>query len=176
MSKLEIIQKVIHSNFVYDNEYLEERKPDFRMRINLSEKNTENKLIYRFDPDNRVLFPFFSDERHLNKICDFFVLFERNNKLYILISELKRGWSRDNGTANKQLEASEQFMKFVIKSANRIGLQLDENDCVLYKLRFSEAYIEKVKKRATKMKDPLHGCGNDIYEYRSDSIRFIDFK
>ena len=176
MTKLEMIQKVINGNFVYENEFLEEKKPDFTMRITLSDKNTENKIIYRFDPDNGAIFPFFSDEKHLNKICDFFVFFERNNKLYVLISELKRGCSSKNSIANKQLDASEHFIDFVIKSANRIGIALKDEDCVIYKLRFSEEYIKKAVKKQSKFKTPLHGCGNNIYEYRSNCIEFIDFR
>lgn len=176
MNKLDSIRKVIHNKYVCNDNFLEERKPDFKMKINLSDENTEDNLIYRFDPDKETIFPFFSDEKHLCKICDYFIFFERKNRVYVLISELKRGSSKNNGLANKQLEAGEEFVRFIIKSANRIDLEIDENDCVFYKLRFSEANIERFKKRETKPKDQLHGCGGNIYEYRSNDLKFIDFK
>ena len=192
MTKIEMINKIINSRFIYRSEFLEEKRDDFHMKITFSEHNQEVKSIYKFDVEKRnkeykknrnfdddnsiELFPFFSNITNLKKISDYVIFFERADKLYILISELKKG--SDNSNASKQLEATETFMKFIISSAKRLGLEfeLTDADCVFYKIRFSEEKITKINKGTTRFKDPLHGLGNDTFEYRSDCLQFIHFK
>lgn len=177
MTKLEIIKKVIHEDFLYNQAFLEEKQPTFRMKIKLSSSNAEEYLVYRFNPESKVLFPFFSIESNLRKICDYIVLFEKKGKLFIIISELKRGCTKSgNLNANRQLKASELFLQYIIKSANRIGFPIEETDCRLFKVRFSEDKIDKRMKKTSKNSGFLNSCGDDIFEYLSDELQFIDFR
>lgn len=175
MNKIKIINRIINSKFIHGFDCLEEKRVDFHMKITFSERNIEDKLIYKFDVDeSKDFFPFFSNETHLKKISDYVILFERRDKLYIIISELKKGF--DNSNASKQLEATEIFIKYIISSAKRLGFELTEDDCVFYKIRFSETNIVRTKKRTTRCKDPLHGLPNGTFEYKFDCLHFIHFK
>lgn len=89
--------------------------------------------LYRYDQTEQgdLFFPFFNnshDGEHgraecptpeeLLKFCDYILLAERNDVLYVLLVELKSG---ANGDAYKQLDASETFMEYVRHTANRIA-------------------------------------------------------
>ena len=177
MSKLEIIKKIIHEDFLHNQAFLEEKQPTFKMKIKFSTSNVEDYVIYRFNPESKVIFPFFSTESNLRKICDYIVLFEKKDKLYIIISELKKGCTRGgNKSANRQLKASELFLQYIIKSATRIGFVLDETDCKFFKVRFSEDKINKRMKKSSKNSGFLNSCGDDVFEYLSDELQFIDFR
>ena len=90
----------------------------------------------------------------------------------LIISELKKG--KDNTNANHQLKASEEFLKYIIKTANRIGLEINIDDCNFHKVRFSEANIRRMKHK-TKMHDPLHSYGEGFFDYKSSELRFKYF-
>ena len=88
--------------------------------------------VYRYDQDedSEHFFPFFNNTKDDNanpaaptpvdllKFCDYIVLVEKSTKLYVLLIEMKSG---NNGDADKQLRASEMFMRFVLDTAQRIG-------------------------------------------------------
>lgn len=78
--------------------------------------------LYRYDQDEQkeLFLPFFNHSHGLKdllKFCDYILLAERNNKLYVLLIEMKNGSNTD---AQKQLEASETFMNFIQDTASRI--------------------------------------------------------
>ena len=91
--------------------------------------------LYRYDQikDKALFFPFFNNQppaerdnstcpypmlKDLLKFCDYILLAEKDNKLYVLLIELKSGNSYG---AKKQLDASETFMEYVKSTANRIS-------------------------------------------------------
>lgn len=171
MSRLNILRAVIHQNYQLNTRYLEEIECHPRMRIDINDEGIEY-LVCKFDRPNLETFPFFSNISGLNKMCDYVVFFERRGRLQLVISELKKG--KDNTNANHQLKASEEFLKFIINTANRIGLEIDVDDCNFHKVRFSEANIRRMKHK-TKMHDPLHSYGEGFYDYNSGELRFKYF-
>ena len=171
MSKLNILRTVIHENYQLNTRYLEETECHPRMRIDINDEGIEY-LVCKFDRPNTDTFPFFFFFTGLNKICDYVVFFERRGRLQLIISELKKG--KDNTNANHQLKASEEFLKYIIKTANRIGLEINIEDCNFHKVRFSEANIRRMKHK-TKMHDPLHSYGEGFFDYKSSELRFKYF-
>lgn len=55
----------------------------------------------------------------LRQFCDYILLMEKNNKLYVFLIELKSGNPKDAG---KQLDAAEIFMDYIRRTAERIKL------------------------------------------------------
>jgi hypothetical protein len=80
-------------------------------------------LSFSFDkqlPANdfpKGLFPFFNrGEAKVTSFCDYIIFTEENNKLFILLIELKKGGSN----TTKQLEAGKCFSEFLIATLNRV--------------------------------------------------------
>lgn len=173
MSKLQILKKIINTDFHSATNKLEEKecKPPMVIRIN-DEEGAFEYFLSKFDIQGKDTFPFFSGISGLKKVCDYILFFEHRSKLRIIISELKVG--RDNLNANRQLDAAEEFITYLINSAQRIGEEISIQDIKIYKVRFSYSRISK--KRNTKMTDPLHHVERNLYDYNSDEIRFRYFK
>lgn len=104
-------------------------------------------LLYRFDPDQTDIFPFFNREKGLKQICDYILFTEQNDRLYVLLIELKCG----NVSALPQLTASQYFVEYLIKSGKRIGLDLTD-DIQYRKIKIKETISGK--KQRTQMQDP----------------------
>ena len=90
--------------------------------------------LYRFDPNNEDIFPFFERGMALRLICDYVLLVDYNDFLYVLLIELKRG----SITAKKQLNATEELIRYVISSALRIKQEIDQDKIYIRKIRISE--------------------------------------
>lgn len=141
MSNYEILNKIIHSKFLADNQSTlleskgKEKKP---MQMNIScRKSSEKYRLYRFDPDDENIFPFFSREKGLQKICDYIILADKAGELFILLLELKRGKS----SSKKQLEASKCFMQYIINTAKRIDESIDDKVINIRTIRICETSI-----------------------------------
>lgn len=126
------------------------------MDLGLKCRDIDAHYLFRFDPNKKDWFPFFSNSiKDLRSICDFFLLVERGDILYFLIIELKNS---SKGKANEQLKASCVFAKYLIASANRVI-----ND-------FGEPRIIKVRivggKPNTSFRQPSYENGTDYISYR----------
>ena len=86
--------------------------------------------IYRFDPNNNEIFPFFSTKKGTNirDICDFFIFVQHKGKLYVLIVEHKSG----SGSSTTQLDASKCFIDYIRSTAKRLGR---DEKCIIIKVR-----------------------------------------
>lgn len=105
------------------NEY----KPH-KVKINTG-TSVSQVALYRFDEKEKGDFmPFFNSSHHtpkqsddapksLRAFCDYIVLAEKNNTLYIVLIEMKRGAPTG---AEQQLAAGYEFMNYVLRSAIRI--------------------------------------------------------
>lgn len=89
--------------------------------------------LYRYDQteQGQCFLPFFNNTHDgdlgiapcpapsdLLKFCDYILLAEKNEVLYVLLIELKSG---HNGDASKQLDASAVFFEYIKKTASRIS-------------------------------------------------------
>lgn len=161
-SQLDLIQKLLHENYLTtgnDAKKLIEKNKDGRVIMERPIVDGKVKyLLYRFDPNQMNLFPYFAKTSGLKQICDYILFAEEGNNLHILLIELKHGTE----SARSQLIASECFVDFILKSAKRVQLELTENQYVK-KIRVSE---ERAKQRNRKTKPgPIEMDENDIFNY-----------
>lgn len=143
MSNFEILHGIIHTDFLSKEQgYLEECKGKEKKTMKLPivcKKRDEEYLLYRFDPDERNMFPFFSREKGLQCICDYIALVNKRNILYVLLIELKRGRS----SSKKQLDASKCFMEYMVNTAERIGNDIDREKIKMRTIRICETSINR---------------------------------
>ncbi|MBQ7820469.1 MAG: hypothetical protein IJZ42_12945 [Lachnospiraceae bacterium] len=85
--------------------------------------------IYRFDPNDESLFPYFNPIEGLNKICDYIIFAENNAVLCVFLIELKKG----KGAPEKQLNISEGFVKFILDRAKTVNCGI-EKEIIIRKL------------------------------------------
>jgi hypothetical protein len=160
MSKLEIIREILHENYKPNNQsHLTEIDTDSRGRkfeVNyriIKQPQIEFEL-FRFD---HAAFPFFKNVTDIKKMCDYILFAEEGDYLYVFVIELKLG----NLSAKKQLNASKEFVQFIINSANRIGKEIDSD----YKIRKVRICDEMIKKRRLKVEKNIQFDENDYCEY-----------
>lgn len=136
--------EVIHNKYIVDSTFLEEPNV-MKVQINGKPSSAECTL-YRIDPNKEDPLPFFNrDIEGLKSMCDYIMLVDYQNKLYILLIELKR---QGNSKAKKQLEATKVLFDYIIASAERVGKPI--NNCIHFrKIRIDE----KKPKQRTQMGD-----------------------
>ena len=109
--------------------------------------------LYRFDLDDKEFLQFFNrtDEapEGLRKFCDYVLLVEAGGKSYVLLIEMKRG---SLGDAEKQLNASECFIKYLYSSAERLQKDYDSYMFNRKSITLRKIKLKKCKsnKRTTK--------------------------
>ncbi len=148
MSKLSIIESILHEKFKVSNQTcLTENDKDqkgkvFTSSYKIVKGNNHKYGLYRYSSD---AFPYFSDITDLKKMCDYILFLEEGKYLHVLIFELKKG----NDSARKQLKAAKVFVEYIVESAKRTGKLID--DLITIKMiRVSEVRIHKLKKRVQK--------------------------
>lgn len=147
---------IIPPNSFVEGDQLVERDQNGKviMNVKLRFRNIDDWLIWRYDPNEGDLFPFFANGINgLKSICDFFLLAERNGKQYLCVLELKSSSS----SAKKQLDASKLLAEYLISSAKRISLDIG-NPCIV-KIRIVRG------KPTTKYREPEYenDCGYISY-------------
>ncbi len=120
--ELSKIEEILHDRFVAEDQTkIEERNKDgngkdFIMKREIVGHSTLEYKLYRFDPDAEKLFPYFKDVAGLHQICDYFIFAEDNGRFFIFLLELKR----HQGSPIKQLDMSENFVRFILSRAEKI--------------------------------------------------------
>lgn len=134
MSEYELYTRILAPRLKPEvqNVLIEKTKKKIHKASVIPDKKT-NYALYRYDQKEQgdLFFPFFNNThdgekekaacptpKDLLKFCDYILLAERSDVLYVLLIELKSG---DNGDAYKQLDASETFMEYVKYTAIRIS-------------------------------------------------------
>ena len=163
MSKLDIVAKILNSKFkpevqnVLIEDNVDNRRQKFVVEYNIVSDRRTNYLLYRFDKD---AFPFFKDISGLKKSSDYILFAENDEDFYVFVIELKKG----NESANKQLKASEEFVRFIIASAVRIGEELNTDDKIaIRRIRICD---KRIHRNGTKIKE-------EDFEYKDN---FCDYK
>lgn len=134
--------------------------------------------VYRYDQeeDPGRFFPFFNNAKDdkagqaaapadLLKFCDYIILVEKSNRLYVLLIEMKSGGS---GDADKQLRASEMFMRFVLDTAQRIG---PANGYRELDIRNNVCFRKVILKREFKPGTNKRRSGNNQPDWKAETIR-----
>lgn len=138
-SFIDIIKKSINECCLVKGNLLEERntlhaKKTFHMSIQIKQSSKVNFQICKFDPNKITLFPYFSDLADIQKICDYFVFAEMENKKVLFLIELKR----NKNSPAKQLKFSESFAWFILKRIE-LANNFDMNDVRIRKLGIKES-------------------------------------
>lgn len=167
MSRLTIIEKILNAKFKPDiqncliEENIDNRSNKFTVNYNIINNKQTNYLLYRFEKE---AFPFFQDVSGLKKSCDYILFAESFESFYVFVIELKKGTI----SAEKQLLASEEFVKFIINSADRIGLALNSNkDIEIRRIRICDKKLHRTK---TKMKDTDFEYIQNYCDYKYNQI------
>lgn len=133
MIEYELLNRMLSGDFLSTNQQMmEEPKQNGAHTCDIVEKGIDHFKVYRYDLDKCDFLPFFNkdhdDEKTgyvspnptpagLLKFCDYILLADVNNKLYIILVEMKSG---GNAGANQQLAASKAFIDYIKASAERI--------------------------------------------------------
>ena len=128
MSNIEIFEEVLNeafkpadqSNLTEENRDSKGRK--FKISFPIVKSSKTRCCLYRYDPNKKDIFPYFSSISGLKKICDYILFAEEGDYLFIFLIELKKGTE----SAKKQLNASQEFVNYIINSAQRIGKAIDD--------------------------------------------------
>lgn len=168
MSNLKNIEAILHMAYKHPKQdVIEEinincKKKRFIQTYKIEQEgNQVDYLLYRFDCD---AFPFFNNISGLKQMCDYILFTEWNNKLRIFAIELKQS----NEGALPQLEAANEFVNYIIKSANRIGYTIDDQSFSLWKIRICDS---KVKKAKIKVSNRIQFDNNNYCDYQLSALR-----
>jgi hypothetical protein len=143
MSKLSIIDSILHEKFKDNSDCLIEKDKDskgkiFEMKRKIIIPKGINTSLYKYDSKIEIL-PFFKSKgvTKLKKICDYILFIEEKAHLFIYLIEMKKG----RESAKNQLEASQCFAEYIISTINRLNLNLEISSANLHfrKIRISES-------------------------------------
>lgn len=169
MTKLEIIESILHEDFKETNNFLVEKDKDksgklFEMKRKIISKQDLNYTLYKYDSQKDIL-PFFKSTgvTNLKKICDYIIFIEDGIHLFAYLIELKKGTQ----SAKKQLDASECFVDYLISTINRLELNFNvtPENFHIRKIRISESKSKKIK-----LKKGLEEKENGVIEHNHPSI------
>lgn len=127
-------------------------------RVNINDgKGGFVRSLYRFDLEEKDFLHFFnktdSSPEGLRKFCDYILLVKHNDKTFVLLIELKRG---ETFGADKQLKASETFIEFLHKTAERLYrdfayFEFNRNNVVIRKIIIKEVRSNKTCTQGTRI-------------------------
>lgn len=154
MREFELIDKILNDHFLVtenDSRIMEELKdsPDHkpqRVKIIVTRSITAISL-YRFDSDAEDFLPFFGRITGLKRFCDYILLVEANDRLAIILIEMKR--SKRDSKYKSQLDASKLFIDYVIANAERIKEEngyhdFDSSSIIIRRVKIIAAPINKL--------------------------------
>jgi hypothetical protein len=173
MSKLNIIDSILHESFKNDTGILSEQNIDkksqsFEMKRQVVAGRNIKYLIYSYD-SRRNIFPFFKTEgvSNLKKMCDYVLFVEEGVHFYAFLIEMKMG----KESAKPQLDAAECFVSYIISTINRLdlGLDTDKETFHIRKIRISESISKKMK-----LKRGISRNEHGIFEHEHPTIFRIE--
>ncbi|MBR3577679.1 MAG: hypothetical protein IKN98_02755 [Bacteroidales bacterium] len=152
-----------------------------RVCIKSSSKAISSMKLYCFNTKNTDasnLFSFFNQQwkvepkapEGLNSFCDYILLVQHIDGLYVFFLEMKRGVT---SRADKQIDASCTFFDFILKSAERIKEDNGFSEFDARQIKYRKLIIKEdcCNKRITKDKDVenfdlsaiiTHACFNEF--------------
>jgi hypothetical protein len=128
--------------------------------------------LYRMALEEKDFLPFFNNSHDspegLRKFCDYILLAEhrkRNHEVctFVLLIELKRG---KNGTAAKQLNASQTFMEYIYSSAERLHVDFNDSEFDKEKVTTMKIVIQKpISNKKRTREDERKNVNNSDVKY-----------
>lgn len=119
---IEILNSIFDHRFIEDShEAISEPAEDMTRDINKGNLSDEDILICRLDQGSNLridLFPYIRDKSHMGlrsmkRICDYAIFVDKDEKLFILLFELKKG----KESPTEQLEVTVPLIEFIFKRA-----------------------------------------------------------
>lgn len=150
--------------WILNDDYLCNEDEENVMVENQGDEHTEQRVrivnkvhaisrmsLYRFDEKKtgKDFLPFFNDKygltkvhapRELRSFCDYILLVECRDSLYVMLIELKRG---GHSGYKKQIEGSVSFMDYIISSAVRIQHENAFNDFNKANIHYRKILLKK---------------------------------
>lgn len=141
-------------------------------RVNIDDgKRGYIRNLYRFDLEEKEFLHFFNKAENspkgLRKFCDYILLVKHGDKTFVLLIELKRG---DTSGADKQLKASEAFIEFLHKTAERLHRDFADFDFNRRNVILRKIIIKKVKSNKTRTQGTRIDKNQDIILYPSSGL------
>lgn len=122
--------------------------PPQKVTLRAVGKSISNVALYRFDMEDGDLLPFFngshSAPKRLNAFCDYIALVEINDRLVVMLFELKRGTTDGH---EDQLLASYEFMRYILRSAERIKDMNSMSDFKIQDMEFRRILLRRCVSR-----------------------------
>lgn len=163
MNNLEYFDNILDSAFLCEGqdsmvmvEPAHDDKEEQRITIQPTGIEASDLRLYCFmkDPAHpEKLLPFFNSRtvepnkapKGLARFCDYVLLVQRKDTLYVLLLELKRG----KGPWESQLDASKVFFEYIVASADRIKddnfSQFDKDSVVIRRIKIKEVGSSKYR-------------------------------
>ena len=178
MREMELLKWILHGDFLCKGDVAmvmvesQGREHDEQRVVIVNKVSSISQMaLYRFDEKSagKDFLPFFNDrykeEPHapadLRSFCDYILLAEYNDMLYVILIELKRGEATGY---RKQIDASHCFVDYIIDSAERIKHENAFDEFDRDNIRFRRVLIKK----CTSEKQVTHN--SDIAYDRNDYI------
>lgn len=161
------------NDFVHEKQdKMEEKKGEIHKAQIVNIDDCKRKItwtLYRFDLDEKDFLPFFNKTDNapegLRKFCDYVLLVKYHEKTYVLLVELKRG---DISGADKQLKASQVFIEFLYKTAERLHRDFNDFDFNKENVVLRKIIVKETKSNKKTLKDDLQIDKNaDIILFKS---------
>lgn len=163
MSNLAIINQIIEDKYkpLVQSSLIEEDKDangrSFKVEYPIVKRSPNIEFaLYRFTVAD---FPYFKEIKTLKKMCDYILFVEENNNFSVFVIELKLS----NDSAQKQLNAAKEFVEFVLKSAVRINMKID--NYTIKKIRICDSKVS-IKNKNSKEED----------KYKFDEDNYLDYQ
>lgn len=175
MTEYDQLCNILSNEFLSDSQdvMIEEKGTTHKaQRVNIDDG--KRKLVwnlYRFDLDEKDFLHFFNKTDNspegLRKFCDYVLLVNNGSKTFVLLIELKRG---DTAGADKQLKASEVFIEYVHKTAERLyqdfgDFNFNKKNVVLRKI-----IIKAIKSNKTGTQGTRIDKNQDIILFKSSGV------
>ena len=92
-------------------ENVDDRQHLFRMERPVIVNHAIAHVIYRFDPDREILFPFLKPSYPLRRVCDYIIFADDGCEKFVFLFEMKRR----QGSPGEQAAISVSFVDFILK-------------------------------------------------------------
>lgn len=180
MKEYDLITRMLHEDFLCKdgegNVMIENQGNEHAVqRVNIvnSVRAISRMSLFRFDvkKTGKDFLPFLANSNtaplELRSFCDYVLLVECRDNLYILLIELKRG---DHLGYRKQIDGANCFMDYIISSAMRIRSVNGFNDFDRHNIHYRRVLLKKCKSE----KEETHNVDlpfskNDYIEIRCKS-------
>ena len=165
MQTIDYLAKIISSRYLLDDlvmiEPASNGMPEQRVEVKNNSRSILSMKLYQFlDKEEAAHISFFNKigdgdskpPKGLNRFCDYILLVQHTDGLYVFLLEMKRGKNEDYEI---QLEASKCFFDYILQSAERIQGLNDWTDLNTDDVHYRRIEIKEdcSNKRTTKNKD-----------------------